>query len=124
MGGELRSHPAWVRGLKHEHGGKYVVIGGVAPRVGAWIETEQDKNSRVAVESHPAWVRGLKHAISYFDGFLWVSHPAWVRGLKHGGSGHSRTAHTSHPAWVRGLKRWVAPLSPPIPGRTPRGCVD
>ena len=34
-----RSHPVWVRGLKHEAGVYGVVFEGVAPRVGAWIET-------------------------------------------------------------------------------------
>ena len=33
------SHPVWVRGLKQYEIGKEYEMDGVAPRVGAWIET-------------------------------------------------------------------------------------
>ena len=33
------SHLTWVRGLKHEHRAEYHQRIGVAPYVGAWIET-------------------------------------------------------------------------------------
>ena len=36
----IRSHPEWVRGLKHIWPGHRRLVGKVAPRVGAWIETE------------------------------------------------------------------------------------
>ena len=32
----------------------------VAPRVGAWIETQGCRGGREAAQSHPEWVRGLK----------------------------------------------------------------
>ena len=32
----------------------------VAPRVGAWIETNMDDLSVIGLLSHPVWVRGLK----------------------------------------------------------------
>ena len=32
----------------------------VAPRVGAWIETEMGLKQVTSMESHPVWVRGLK----------------------------------------------------------------
>ena len=34
--------------------------GGVAPHVGAWIETNQDAKRNLRQRSHPMWVRGLK----------------------------------------------------------------
>ena len=33
----------------------------VAPRVGAWIETQRVSLSKVGSASLPAWERGLKH---------------------------------------------------------------
>ena len=35
----MRSHPTWVRGLKHKLGLRTFTLGLVAPYVGAWIET-------------------------------------------------------------------------------------
>ena len=35
----MRSHPTWVRGLKHEYVASVHSIVLVAPYVGAWIET-------------------------------------------------------------------------------------
>ena len=35
----------------------------VAPRVGAWIETQYPKRLCVLPKSHPVWVRGLKLAL-------------------------------------------------------------
>ena len=35
---------------------------GVAPYVGAWIETIAVFASLISFVSHPTWVRGLKHA--------------------------------------------------------------
>ena len=34
------SHPVWVRGLKLYFLGKHICLVYVAPRVGAWIETQ------------------------------------------------------------------------------------
>ena len=36
----ISSHPVWVRGLKHHHLADPGIHLGVAPRVGAWIETD------------------------------------------------------------------------------------
>ena len=33
------SHPMWVRGLKHQTNKRFVMEQNVAPHVGAWIET-------------------------------------------------------------------------------------
>ena len=55
------SHPVWVRGLKHSDKGSSIQGSGVAPRVGAWIETtEQETEVTETDTSHPVWVRGLK----------------------------------------------------------------
>ena len=32
----------------------------VAPRVGAWIETQLRNTAEICQKSHPVWVRGLK----------------------------------------------------------------
>ncbi len=55
------SHPAWVRGLKQGHKKTPAENSTVAPRVGAWIETDiETKTAEIDGVSHPAWVRGLK----------------------------------------------------------------
>ena len=55
------SHPVWVRGLKHKYKWFCSVGFVVAPRVGAWIETEMGLKQVTNMEqSHPVWVRGLK----------------------------------------------------------------
>ena len=56
----LLSHPAWVRGLKRIEYENSTTAYFVAPRVGAWIETDMMEQLREKSESHPAWVRGLK----------------------------------------------------------------
>ena len=56
----LESRPAWARGLKHkwrpEPAREFV-----APRVGAWIETNEYAKYIKEMMSRPAWARGLKH---------------------------------------------------------------
>ena len=54
------SHPMWVRGLKQAVGILSPPFLGVAPHVGAWIETKKESLSWIAPMSHPMWVRGLK----------------------------------------------------------------
>ena len=39
---------------------RYYTIEKVAPRVGAWIETNVGLFADAALKSHPVWVRGLK----------------------------------------------------------------
>ena len=51
----------WVRGLKPGKRNKGYFDAGVAPRVGAWIETKQLLIRWEIYLSHPVWVRGLKH---------------------------------------------------------------
>ena len=58
----MASHPVWVRGLKQSLGSSGSLNIWVAPRVGAWIETYNGRESRIyGLWSHPVWVRGLKH---------------------------------------------------------------
>ena len=50
-----------MRGLKQKIKDAFANLKIVAPRVGAWIETNLPKPAQeAAVGSHPAWVRGLK----------------------------------------------------------------
>ena len=77
---------------------------GVAPYVGAWIETDNDIAKPVLNESHPMWVRGLKRVESMRMIYPDMSHPMWVRGLKLLILSMSRKIQASHPMWVRGLK--------------------
>ena len=56
----LRSHPTWVRGLKHQYAYYNFVNLKVAPYMGAWIETDTAPLNDFETLSHPTWVRGLK----------------------------------------------------------------
>ena len=53
------SPPAWGRGLKQDISKQRQRVG-VAPRVGAWIETDPSACLMAAARSPPAWGRGLK----------------------------------------------------------------
>ena len=79
---DIESHPAWVCGLKQGKGVPEVILRGVTPCVGVWIETLMGFRMRMAVRSHPAWVCGLKRKTSRSPILLYGSHPAWVCGLK------------------------------------------
>ena len=65
MGTALPSHPVWVRGLKQLTKKVFPQsrFPSVAPRVGAWIETDTPGQLRGFTESHPVWVRGLKREL-------------------------------------------------------------
>ena len=66
LSGTDASHPAWVRGLKPATLSITETAPLVAPRVGAWIETEfQMIRFPLRSMSHPAWVRGLKLLSKY-----------------------------------------------------------
>ena len=56
----MRSHPTWVRGLKHLSEHVEHLCHNVAPYVGAWIETRSSYYQPTKFMSHPTWVRGLK----------------------------------------------------------------
>ena len=122
----VKSHPMWVRGLKLET--DVIVIGqyGVAPHVGAWIETTRLYKPYNASKSHPMWVRGLKHLLldhAPLEGGVAPHVGAWIETIStqptatmHKVAPHvgawietaSSHRHSlllkSHPMWVRGLK--------------------
>ena len=76
----------------------------VAPRVGAWIETQPTTcNNASCISSHPVWVRGLKLAqIGYGRNAIVVAPRvgAWIETV------------------IKSLQR------PRLIRRTPCGCVD
>ena len=77
-----KSHPVWVRGLKHSSKGGRVKRSSVAPRVGAWIETETREESTPPSEVAPrvgAWIETIGGGKFFL---VEKSHPVWVRGLK------------------------------------------
>ena len=100
----IRSHPVWVRGLKPMLGQRLYLLAGVAPRVGAWIETSGKRPGMTRARSHPVWVRGLKLDKIIDLLVVFLSHPVWVRGLKHKFGLLITHLSSSHPVWVRGLK--------------------
>ena len=76
------SHPVWVRGLKLSVDKGKEDVRGVAPRVGAWIETLfefQNAFVQVVAPRVGAWIEtSVERGASLY---VW-SHPVWVRGLK------------------------------------------
>ena len=99
------SHPVWVRGLKRVSKDlHYLSRNGVAPRVGAWIETRSNNYPRTS-----------RHR----------SHPVWVRGLKPGDFKLTTELAEVAPrvgAWIETLVALRKQLS--LLSRTPCGCVD
>ena len=60
---QLASHPVRVRGLKLKLASVLGKTIDVAPREGAWIETDTADTGQLDSESHPVRVRGLKRYI-------------------------------------------------------------
>ena len=52
---------AWIETRKGEY---TLTLSGVAPYVGAWIETFVMCGVRSSLKSHPTWVRGLKLSVA------------------------------------------------------------
>ena len=78
---------------------------GVAPRVGAWIETTPSTPPSIRASVAPrvgAWIETLS---LYRTPRSPLSHPVWVRGLKLRYGIGSLIGESSHPVWVRGLKQ-------------------
>ena len=104
---EPMSHPVWVRGLKQSVYMKYDPEEYVAPRVGAWIETEGTKIPRRGKTSHPVWVRGLKQKFGkkgYENSIVAPRVGAWIETQQ---TTNGTPFGMSHPVWVRGLKRFA-----------------
>ena len=71
----------WVRGLKHVKQCTKGSSFGVAPYVGAWIETLSTRRFNETLASHPMWVRGLKHKIDVIGLYALLVAPyvgAWI----------------------------------------------
>ena len=65
------SHPVWVRGLKLRQQQNKCLRKCVAPRVGAWIETNPNKGATYTKHVAPrvgAWIE------TYDDKFRWLDH--------------------------------------------------
>ena len=78
------------------------VVEGVAPRVGAWIETTRGKLIAKVDLSHPVWVRGLKHDRQLILARSKNVAPrvgAWIETY---GTQSDQIQARSHPVWVRG----------------------
>ena len=97
---------------------------GVAPHVGAWIETLPGNPAEGRSPSHPTWVRGLKqHLYRHIFPLTGVAPHvgAWIEtGTPLTGKSYALVApHVG--AWIetspRGSMMGAA-------SRTPRGCVD
>ena len=76
------SHPVRVRGLKQNRTVRVLFCNAVAPRAGAWIETENVTVDGFQGKSHPVRVRGLKLSKVVIPIRNFRSHPVRVRGLK------------------------------------------
>ena len=136
----------WVRGLKLNPIKLIHHVINVAPRVGAWIETQGNKTGLPNGGSHPVWVRGLKHNPKLSLSIVrkvaprvgaWIEtrknkHAytprkvaprvgAWIETLRRG---KAFDQALSHPVWVRGLKQSKQRHGANVRGRTPCGCVD
>ena len=96
----------------------------VAPRVGAWIETEFGSPSYASFKVAPRVGAWIETNNSDYKSQIEASHPVWVRGLKPCRQCAYCRVHASHPVWVRGLKLKFKATILLIGGRTPCGCVD
>ena len=103
-----------------------MIMSGVAPRVGAWIETKKELISKRQKKVAPrvgAWIETVVMATMNQDTAR--SHPVWVRGLK-------LLAFVTLGDWMPVAPRvgaWIETstvllLILFLEGRTPCGCVD
>ena len=115
----------WVRGLKRVYLYMSSALFYVAPRVGAWIETDQLSDLKSPTQVAPrvgAWIETVP------AGRLpksCQSHPVWVRGLKQAAVNCFIDCINVAPrvgAWIETYRRGV--IFPYWLGRTPCGCVD
>ena len=80
--GNFWSHPVWVRGLKRVYRKVKRESEGVAPRVGAWIETSSDDLKLSDDDVAPRVGAWIETTMAYLMTNFIMSHPVWVRGLK------------------------------------------
>ena len=79
---KFKSHPTWVRGLKHELYGITIRHIIVAPYVGAWIETSEHVRQGLQVYVAPYVGAWIETQCKDSNNICNLSHPTWVRGLK------------------------------------------
>ena len=122
---KIKSHPAWVCGLKLHHHCHYRNWILVTPCVGVWIETYSFFLKRKRILVTPCvgvWIETLVSALTIFP---LMSHPAWVCGLKPVRQRQlilSRPCHT-----LRGCVDWNISFTVYwylAASHTLRGCVD
>ena len=100
----MESHPTWVRGLKLNIAIDVARELGVAPYVGAWIETvmeEKVSNLMVVAPYVGAWIETVSSPCRVYPHS--PSHPTWVRGLKQGYTRERRSNGKVAPyvgAWI------------------------
>ena len=124
----LKSHPMWVRGLKHHqirvqtcgfqvapYVGAWIETQGrcieyersfVAPYVGAWIETPPRCNISITASVAPyvgAWIETAVRLKTINNAAVAPYVGAWIETKENISGG---TSERSHPMWVRGLKHY------------------
>ena len=58
---------AWIETAVKNGKKKHLIV---APRMGAWIETDELPKYRLYLLSRPAWARGLKHKMEEYGTIL------------------------------------------------------
>ena len=76
----VKSHPMWVRGLKHYSLPCVRLHAPVAPHVGAWIETHTHTHTHVAPHVG-AWIETSTCNLDYLIGSVAPHVGAWIETL-------------------------------------------
>lgn len=69
----MRSHPTWVRGLKHQNLCELACCNSVAPYLGAWIETKMFASSDLVPDVAPyvgAWIETTSLLSTLYTSFV------------------------------------------------------
>ena len=96
----------WVRGLKLKNPLRNDENHGVAPYVGAWIETQYGMNNEGECSVAPyvgAWIETCDYAVAFESDQVAPYVGAWIETVYFRPLPLKRCT-TSHPMWVRGLK--------------------
>ena len=81
---KITSHPEWVRGLKPTYILEMIKATGVAPRVGAWIETTVETEGEQIGNVAPrvgAWIETKNDKASYAFNSVAPRVGAWIETL-------------------------------------------
>ena len=91
----------WVRGLKHLSRRNLQGDLGVAPYVGAWIETPRKSLLPLQFLKVAPYVGAwIETQYGMFLNIIQQSHPTCMRGLKHSDVNGYGTNNGSHPTWI------------------------